>query len=77
MERILTSLKPGQKAKILRLEGGHGFQRKLRTLGVREGKIVKLIAGHPLGGPLVVEVERRQTVTIGRGMAHRIIVEVL
>jgi ferrous iron transport protein A len=71
----LTDMGWGQRATIVRLEGGFGLQRKLRSLGVREGKVVTLLTGQPLRGPLVISIGGRQT-AIGRGMASRIIVEV-
>jgi len=77
MEKSLLDLKPGQKAKIIRMEGDYGFQRKLRNIGLREGKIVKLVTIQFMHGPLVVEIDERQTVTIGRGMAEKIEVELL
>ncbi|MFO8109654.1 MAG: FeoA family protein [Thermoplasmata archaeon] len=66
-------LKVGDKGIIIGLEGGRSFQRRLRTMGIREGKTVKLITKHPIGGPLVIEIAGRST-TIGRGMAERILV---
>lgn len=75
MEIPLTHLKTGQKAKILRLEGGKGFQRNVRSRGIREGKILEVVTVHPIGGPIVIEIDGRET-AIGRGMAQRIIVEV-
>jgi len=74
MEIHLTSLKQDCQATIIRLIGGWGFQRKLRTLGIREGKPIKIVTSQPLGGPLVVEIEGRK-ITIGRGMAQKIVVE--
>ncbi|GFO96237.1 FeoA family protein [groundwater metagenome] len=71
----LTDLQPEQKARILRLEGGYGFQRNLRTRGIREGKIVEVITRQPIGGPIVISIEDRE-IAIGRGMASRVIVEV-
>jgi ferrous iron transport protein A len=71
----LTDLQQGQKARILRLEGGYGFQRNLRTRGIREGKIVEIITRQPCGGPIVISIEDRE-IAIGRGMASRVIVEV-
>jgi ferrous iron transport protein A len=71
----LTDLQPGQKARILRLEGGYGFQRNLRTRGIREGKIVEILTRQPYGGPIVISIEERD-IAIGRGMASRVIVEV-
>ena len=75
MEIPLTHLKAGQKAKILRLEGGPGFQRNIRSRGLREGKVLEVVTKHPIGGPIVIEIDGRET-AIGRGMAMRIIVEV-
>jgi ferrous iron transport protein A len=74
MEKPITKTKDGEKVTIIRLIGGHSFQRRLRTMGIREGKVVEVVTRHPFGGPLVVEVDGRDT-TIGRGMAERIIVK--
>lgn len=70
----LLELEGGKKARIIKIEGGFGFQRNLRARGIREGKVVEIIAKHPLSGPLVISIEGRET-TIGRGMAAKIIVE--
>jgi ferrous iron transport protein A len=75
MEIMLSFLKPNKSGKIVRIEGGYGLQRKLRTMGIREGKSVKIIARQPIKGPVVIEINGRQT-TIGRGMANKIIVEI-
>lgn len=72
-ETWLSDLAPGTKATIVALHGGHGFQRRLRTMGIREGKTVTVVAKQPFGGPLVLEVDGKRT-TIGRGMARRILV---
>jgi Fe2+ transport system protein FeoA len=74
MEIPLIQLKTGKKAKIKRLEGGLGFQKKLAVLNIRAGKTIKKIAAQPLGGPVVVEVGNTK-VTVGAGMAAGIIVE--
>jgi len=76
METSITTIKEGKKVTIIRLIGGYGFQRRLRNMGIREGKVIKVVTRHPFGGPLVVSVDDRNT-TIGRGMAERIIVEEL
>jgi ferrous iron transport protein A len=75
MEILLIHLKTGQKARIIGLEGGSGFQRNVRSRGIREGKILEVITRHPIGGPIVIEIDGRET-AIGRGMARRIVVEV-
>jgi len=75
MENPLTSIKEGLEATVISLAGGSPFQRRLRTMGIREGKILKVVAIHPFAGPVVVEVEGRE-VTLGRGIAKRIMVQV-
>jgi len=70
----LADLKENEGGIIIRLEGGQGFQRKLRTLGIREGKKIRILT-RMFRGPIVVEVDGRST-TIGRGMVRRIIVDV-
>jgi ferrous iron transport protein A len=74
MRATVIELDLGQEAVIHALVGGEELQRKLRSLGIREGKNVIVRARHPFGGPLVVEVDRRQA-SVGRGMAERIVVE--
>jgi ferrous iron transport protein A len=75
METRLLDLEPGMQGTVTRFTGTPGFVRKLRTIGIREGKTLTVIARHPLGGPVVVEVDGRE-VTLGRGMAGRVIVDV-
>jgi ferrous iron transport protein A len=71
----LTELHNGNQAKIIGLEGGQELLRKLRTIGIREGKIVKLITTHPMNGPIVIDIEGEQ-IALGRGMARQIMIEV-
>jgi ferrous iron transport protein A len=70
----LSTLHQNQKAKIVRLEGGHGFQRKLRVMGVREGQIIMIITRQPFRGPFTIQTNGCQ-MTLGRGMAQKILVE--
>ncbi len=75
MQTPITSLRVGSVAKIVALQGqGSSFQRKLRTMGIREGKSLKVVAAYPLAGPIVIDIEGRQ-ITLGRGIARRIVVE--
>ena len=75
MEKTLLELKPGMCGTVTRFAGTPGFVQKLRTIGIREGKILTVVARHPLGGPVVVEVNGRE-VTLGRRMAQRVLVGV-
>jgi len=71
----LIELDTGKVAKVKRLEGGTGFQRRMASLGIRVGKTIRKITSAPLRGPIVVEVDGAR-VAIGRGMAARVFVEV-
>jgi len=73
-ETHLVNLPTRKKAKIKKLNGGQQFKTNMRTMGIREGKNITLISRHPMGGPCVIEVGNMK-VTIGRGMASKIIVE--
>ena len=71
---LLVNLNLGEMGRIIEVNGGSGFQKRLNVLGVREGQIVRIVSKQPLHGPLTIEVGNCQ-MTIGRGMAHKIIVE--
>jgi len=74
MDMPIASLKAGDIAQIIALlDNGPSFKRKLRTIGIREGKMLKVIAIHPFAGPLVLDIDGRE-ITIGRGIARRIMV---
>ena len=73
MEQPITSLETGKTVVILRLEGGYLFRKKMGEMGIRERKTIRLVAIHPFHGPIVVEVDGRET-TLGRRMAEHIIV---
>jgi len=72
----LTTLLPGEEAKIVALGSGVGRQHHFRTMGLMEGKIVKVIATQPARGPFVIDVEGTQ-IAIGRGMARHILIQKL
>ena len=74
MKQTITELDVDQEATIVEIAGGHDFAERLRSLGIKEAKIVRVAAKHPFGGPMVLEVDGRQT-TVGRGMARKIMVE--
>lgn len=73
-EISLTEL-ASQCGRVVRIEGGHGFQRHLACLGIRVNKKVCKVTAQPFSGPLVVEVDGKQ-IAMGRGMCRKIFVEV-
>ena len=72
----LTNLSNNKKARIINLDGGHGFKRRLRVMGIREGQTIIVVSKQPLRGPLTIAVGSCH-MTLGRGMANKIIVEEL
>jgi ferrous iron transport protein A len=72
----ISELKDGQSAVIAQLLGGPGFEGRLRSMGIREGKEVRMVTHQPLRGPVVISIDGRET-TLGRQMAQRILVQPL
>ena len=70
----LMQVKTGQTVRIMRFDGGLGFEHKLRQLGLFPGDSARVLRHAPLGGPILVEVEGR-SIALGRGVASRVIVE--
>ena len=87
-ETPLAHLKKGKSGRIITIYGGHhggsfdghhgkhGFQRRLNVLGIRVGQTIRVDSKQPLMGPITISIGNSQ-VTLGRGIAHKIIVEEL
>ncbi len=71
----LTSLEPGESAKIAFIRAGRGAVRRLSDMGLTPGTSVKMIRSAPLSGPVNVEL-RGSRLAIGFGIASRVFVEV-
>ena len=72
----LAQLLPGQSAKVVNIEGGRGLRQRLENLGIREGGIVKKERVVFTFGPIIVKAGSTQ-IALGRGMASKVIVEIL
>ena len=70
----LSHLPINKKAKISDIQGGFGMQRKLCVMGIRKGQPIKIVSRQPFRGPITIEVCGCQ-MTLGRGMAQKILVE--
>ncbi|MEW5919651.1 MAG: FeoA domain-containing protein [Bacillota bacterium] len=70
----LSFLPGGQKATIKDIAGGPGMRRRLTELSFVRGVVVRVIRNDNWG-PLIVSLGNGRLV-IGRGMAHKIMVEV-
>ncbi|MEA1998969.1 MAG: FeoA domain-containing protein [Euryarchaeota archaeon] len=66
----LSQLDPGERGRVMAVEGGHGIRQKLLLRGLSEGSMIRVISCY---GPVTVEVDRH-TVSMGRGMAQKVIV---
>ena len=69
----LASLPDGATGRLVTIEGGVGLRSRLTAMGLREGVDVRVVrnGGH---GPFVVAAGGTRIV-LGRGMAHRVMVD--
>jgi len=72
----LEQISQGHSAKVISIEGGRGLKQKLQNLGIREGVMVKKERGIFAHGPIIVKAGSTQ-IALGRGMASKVMVEVL
>jgi len=72
----LSTLKEGQKGKILYVIGGVMANKRIEELGLTRGTIVKVIRTSKYGCPISLLV-RDSELAIGRGIAEKIYVEVI
>ena len=70
----LAQLPLKKKAIIKDILGGRHFHKKMCVMGIRKGQTIEVVSKQPLMGPLTIKFGSCK-MTIGRGMAHRIIVE--
>lgn len=73
---VLAHLPTKTKARIVSMTGGHNFNRRMQIMGIREGQIIEVISKQPFMGPLTIAINNHK-MTIGRGMAHKIVVEIV
>lgn len=70
----LNQLKMGQTGRVVALDGGGRFARRLEALGIRPGAKVTKVSSMLFRGPVVLKVGSSQ-IAIGFGMANRVWVE--
>ncbi len=68
----LADLRIGELKRVKGVTGGHGLRNNIRSMGIREGKVLRVVSRQPLRGPIVVEVDGMR-IAIGRGMAKKIL----
>jgi ferrous iron transport protein A len=67
----VNKLSAGQSGIVRGVEGGRGLVQRLAAVGLFAGREVHVIRN---SGPLIVRI-RHDRLILGRGMAHRILVE--
>ena len=70
--RPLSNLREGERAVVVRIEGGEGVRKKLADMGILPGKVIGDTHGRG-HGPRVVIVDQTK-VMLGRGMLFKILV---
>jgi ferrous iron transport protein A len=68
-------MKTGARGKVVEVMGGHGAMAKLSAQGIVPGMVV-VKTGELKGGPVLLKVGGAQ-VALGRGIAKRVVVEVI
>lgn len=69
---------PDTPLRIVDILGGHGVRRRLLTLGFHKSNIIELDSRGIFGGPLLVRNLTSDTsVALGRGIAQKIMVEII
>ncbi len=68
----LSMISPGQSVKLVEIVAGRRLRHRLTELGLTPG--VELQVMQDQGGPLLVSVYNSR-LALGRGMAHKIMVE--
>ena len=71
----LIDVKDGSVCIVTGINAGINLIRRLEMLNIRVGKEIRKVTQQPLYGPVVLEVDGRR-ITIGRGMASKILVEI-
>jgi ferrous iron transport protein A len=72
----LLNIPSNKNARIISVSGGTEFLRKLQVMGIRKNQKIKIVSKQPFRGPITIEVSGCQ-MTLGRGMAKKIMVEVI
>ena len=74
-EILLSNIEAGRRVKLIRVNAGAGLKSRLAVMGILPGGEFEVMSnGHP--GPFVVKAKGTKMV-LGRGMAHRVLVEIV
>ncbi|MCO1600460.1 MULTISPECIES: FeoA family protein [Desulfosporosinus] len=73
MDRFLQDLKPGERARVERIEGGGALRRRMMDMGIVPGVELEVVRCAPLGGPLQIRL-KGYYLAMRRGECARIMV---
>lgn len=74
--KSLADVPSGRKYKVVGVEGGHRATHRLAVLGIRPGMHIEKVSSMIFRGPITVISGQRQ-VSLGHGLAAKVMVEVL
>lgn len=67
-----------KKLRIVDIMGGHGVRRRLLSLGFHKNDLVEMDSRSIFGGPILIkDLTSDTSVALGRGIAKRIMVEIV
>jgi len=69
----LALVSPGEEVRLVSIRGGQRMRKRLADLGLNLGMTVRVL-GHNGHGPLILAVKDSR-LAVGRGMAHKILVQ--
>ena len=73
--RDITHMRPGETAKVVMIQGGHGILHRTGVMGLRPGRTITKVGSHFWRGPQIIKIGSSQ-IAVGFGMAKRIIVQI-
>ena len=73
MRKKLSEMDYEEEGVVIQIEGS--LRDKVAGMGIRVGKKLKMATKQPIKGPVVVTVDR-SSISLGLGIADKIIVEV-
>ena len=76
MNITLDLIKESQKVKVIDIYGGWGIRQRLGCLGIHPGDIITVRKSAIMRGPILISIHGNQ-VALGRGIAKKILVEVI
>lgn len=71
----LSTVKQGNKGRIVKIEGSREFKKKLLVMGLMEGEELSVENVSPLGSPIVVNIKSSK-VALRKEEAEKIVVDI-